>query len=408
MRSIVTAATFALTVVAVTIGCHRPTPPPPDTGPVAVTVATPLSRKVTTYTELTGNLQAVQSVDVRPRVSGYIEKVNFTDGSEVKEGDVLVEIDPRVYQAAFDQANGQVEVNQKQLELAEADYKRFAKLMKTGSIAQEEFDKSAAQVKVDAARIDVAKADLEQARLNLDWTKVTAPISGQVDRIRLTRGNVATGGTAQGTILTTIKSDDPIYAYLNVDERRVREYLNRKADKWYPGVVAGPVAVVSHDFLEPLVVEVQLVGETGYPHKGKIDFASNALDPSTGTLQLRGELPNPGPARTLKPGMYVKARIPGDEPIDAILIPDDAIVSDQADKTVYVVTANNKVESRRVILGPRALGLRVVSEGLKPDDRIVIRGLQRVADGQTVDPQPGKIEPRGDVPTDTSPTSMGD
>lgn len=391
MRRLVSAASFAAAVIVITLGCHRPTPPPPDSGPVAVTVATPVQKLVTMYTDLTGNLAAVESVDVRPRVSGYILKVYFEDGTDVKEGQLLVKIDPSSYIADQKRAEGDLMNWKAQRKLADADYARFDKLRKTGAISQEEFDKSAAQVDVANAKIFSSEADLERAKLDVSWTDVTAPISGRVDRIYLTAGNVATGGLSQGTILTTIVSEDPIYAYLTVDEQQVLAYLNRQSDKWNPAAAVGCLPVVAMEFLKPLDVEIGLVSEEGFPHHGTFDFASNRIDPTTGTLQLRAVLDNPGPVRKLVPGMYVKARIPVEKPTTALLIPDDAVVSDQADKTVYVVNAENRVEVRKVALGFMSEGLRVVEDGLKPDDRIIIRGLQRVMPGQPVDPQPGTI-----------------
>lgn len=391
MRSVLSAALFAVSATALTLGCHRPTPPPPDTGPVVVTVATPIQKLVTQFTDLTGNLAAVESVDVRPRVSGYIEKVFFTDGSDVKAGQILVKIDPATYIADKKRAEGELMNWKAQLKLAEADFTRFDKLRKTGAISQEEFDKSSAQVDVAKAKIFASEAELEQAKLNVQWTDVTAPISGRVDRIYLTAGNVATGGLSQGTILTTIVSEEPVYAYLTIDEQQVLAFLDRQLVKWNPAAAAGSLSVVAMEFLKPIVIDIGLVSEEGYPHRGTFDFASNRLEPSTGTLQLRAILENPGPVRKLVPGMYVKARIPVEKPILSLLIPDDAVVSDQADKVVYVVNAENKVEVRQVVLGFRSEGLRVVESGLKPDDRIIIRGLQRVAPGQPVDPQSGTI-----------------
>ncbi|MCZ2343661.1 MAG: efflux RND transporter periplasmic adaptor subunit [Bacteroidales bacterium] len=391
MRPILSTAAFLVSAVILTVGCHRPTPPPPDSGPVAVTVATPIQKLVTQYTDLTGNLAAVESVDVRPRVSGYIEKVYFTDGADVQAGQLLVKIDPSSYLADMKRAEGELRNWKAQLKLADADYTRFDKLRKTGAISQEEFDKSSAQVDVAKAKIFAAEADLERARLNVQWTDVTAPISGRVDRIYLTAGNVATGGLSQGTILTTIVSETPVYAYLTVDEQQVLAYLNRQSVKWNPATVVGCLPVVAQEFLKPVDVEIGLVSEEGFPHHGTFDFASNRLDPSTGTLQLRAILDNPGPVRKLVPGMYVKARIPAKQPTHALLIPDEAVVSDQANKAVYVVNAENKVEMRQVRLGFRSAGLRVVESGLQPDDRIIIRGLQRVTPGQPVDPQPGTI-----------------
>jgi len=275
---------------------------------------------------------------------------------------------------------------QAQFKLANADFERFSKLRKTGAITQEELDKSAAQVEVAKAKIFAAEGEVQVAELNLGWTKVTAPIDGKIDRIYLTEGNVATGGLSQGTVLTTIVTEDPIYAYLTIDEQRVLKYLRTKAKK--------AEATSGKEVTDTAIVEIQLKGESGYPHRGTIDFASNRLDPATGTLQLRAVLPNPGPVRMLIPGMFIRARIPTELPTESLLIPDAAVVADQAGKIVYVVDTNNRVESRKVLLGPMADGLRVVLEGLKPDDRVVIRGMQRITDGMTVEVEEEKISDR--------------
>jgi len=378
-------AGIALCLIA-SLGCGRPAAPPVDLGPLRVTVINPVQKKITAFTELTGNLAAVGSVDVRPRVSGYILKVNFKDGSEVKKDQVLVEIDPSSYQADLQRARGELMNWQAQFKLANADFERFSKLRKTGAITQEELDKSAAQVEVAKAKIFAAEGEVQVAELNLGWTKVTAPIDGKIDRIYLTEGNVATGGLSQGTVLTTIVTEDPIYAYLTIDEQRVLKYLRTKAKK--------AEATSGKEVADTAIVEIQLKGESGYPHRGTIDFASNRLDPATGTLQLRAVLPNPGPVRMLIPGMFIRARIPTELPTESLLIPDAAVVADQAGKIVYVVDTNNRVESRKVLLGPMADGLRVVLEGLKPDGRVVIRGMQRITDGMTVEVEEEKISDR--------------
>ena len=350
--------------------------PAEDTGPPIVTVDKPTVKPVSRYADFTGQIQAKETVKVRARVSGYINKVDFIDGKEVKEGDVLFEIDPVPYQADLDQAVASVKNYQAQLAQSRAEEARVRDLASKNAVSANELDVAVAKRGVNEAQLEGAKAAVTKAKQNLDWTKVTAPITGQVDRAYLTRGNVATGGAQQGTVLTTIVSVDPMYAYFNADEQSVLAYQRLVQEKKAESVLNGA----------NIPIEAQLDGETGYPHHGVLDFVSNQLNTGTGSLTLRGTFPNP--KRTLVPGLYVKAHVPIGKPAEAVLIPDAAVVTDQGSKLVYLVDEKNVVHAKPVVLGPLSDGLRIIESGLTGTERIIVRGMQRVQDGLTVDPQP--------------------
>jgi RND family efflux transporter MFP subunit len=374
----------ALAVVAV--GCNGKPPAQPAAGPPKVTVATPLVQSVTEFTELTGSLAAVKTADVRPRVSGYIQKVMFEEGAEIAEGAPLVQIDPEPFNQAVAQATANLKSAQAQSQLAAATEARQARIRGSGATTEEEYEQARAQASVARANVQGATAALEQARLNLQYTTVRASFAGRIDRIFVNEGNVVTGGTGQGTILTRVVTVDPIYAYFTVDEQTVLDYLRRvgREGRVPTGRGTGPV------------VEVRLRDETGYPHKGTIDFVSSELNPATGSLQIRGTLPNPGPPRLLRPGFFVRGRIPVTTAPNATLVPDEAVVMDQAQRVVYLLGPGNRVVSRPVTLGPQSNGLRVV-EGVLPTDRVIIRGLARLQPDMEVDPIPGEIKPTADT-----------
>ncbi|WP_439620484.1 efflux RND transporter periplasmic adaptor subunit [Gemmata sp.] len=379
------------------LGCNaRPAGPPKGAGPPKVAAAPPLVRSVTEFTDLTGTLAAVKAADVRARVSGYVRAVPFHEGAEVKAGDTLVQIDPEPFELAVGQAQTAVKSATAQREQAAATETRLAKGLGSGVVSQEEYDQAKAQVLVTRAGVEKAQKDVEQAQLNLRYATVVAPFDGRVDRVFVNEGNLVTGGTGQGTVLTRVVTVDPTYAYFTVDEHTVLEYLRRTAREGR--VTTGQGGGVP--------VEIQLRDETGYPHKGTIEFAGSELNPSTGTLQIRGTFPNPGPPRLLRPGLFVRGRIPGATVPDAVLIPDEAVVSDQAQRVVYVVGPNNRVAAKPVRLGPLSLGLRVV-EGLAPTDRVVITGLARLQPEMEIDPQPGEITPVADKSTAAGPGGWG-
>jgi len=354
-------------------GCGKrtqPATPPPPT----VSVIQPVAREVVEWDEYIGRLESPETVEVRARVSGYLDKVHFKEGKEVKKGDLLFTIDPRPYQAELDHANAEYERAVSQTDLAKNDFERAKRLIATKAISEEDYDtKSKTYTAVEAA-VRSAKATLDSAKLNLEFTQIRAPIDGRISRAVVTEGNLISSGVAGSgaTLLTTIVSLNPLYLYGDADERSVLKYLHLRREG---------TRVSARDELIP--AEMGLADETGFPHKGYMDFVDNRIDPGTGTMRARGVFSNAD--HSLSPGFFGRIRIPGSGKYPALLIPDRALGSDQAQKFVYVVNPEKKVEFRPVKIGPMIDGLRVVKEGLKPGEQIVIEGLMRVRPGIVVE-----------------------
>jgi RND family efflux transporter MFP subunit len=336
-----------------------------------VTVATAISRKVTEFDEFTGRFEAVERVEVRPRVSGYISSVNFTDGNEVKKGEVLFVIDPRPYVAERDRTRAQLAQARSQLALAKSERERAAKLLGQHAISQEELDTRTAGDEQAQASVAAAKAALDAAELNLEFTRVTAPIAGRISRALVTSGNFVSNGQ---TPLTTLVSLDPIYVTFDGDEQAYLRYGKLARTSVHGG---------SSDARNPVVVG--LANESGYPHQGAMVFVDNALDPATGTIRSRALLDNH--ERLFTPGLFARIRLLDSAQHDAVLVNDSAIGTDQTVRYVLVVGAGNKVEYRPVQLGPVIDGLRVVQSGLAAGETIVVNGLQRVRPGAQVQAQ---------------------
>ena len=336
-----------------------------------VTVAAAISRKVTEFDEFTGRFEAVERVEVRPRVSGYISSVNFTDGNEVKKGDVLFVIDPRPYAAERDKARAQLAQARSQLVLAKSERERATKLLGQHAISQEEFDTRAAGSEQAQANVEAAQAALDSAALNLEFTRVTAPISGRISRALVTSGNFVANGQ---TLLTTLVSLDPIYVTFDGDEQAYLKYIKQIHVSSHAG---------SHEGASP--VRVGLADERGFPHQGTMAFVDNALDPATGTIHSRALLDNR--ERLFTPGLFARIRLMDNTQHDAVLVNDSAIGTDQTVRYVLVVGAGNKVVYRPVQLGPVIDGLRVVQSGLSAGEVIVVNGLQRVRPGAQVQAQ---------------------
>jgi len=336
-----------------------------------VTVAAAISRKVTEFDEFTGRFEAVERVEVRPRVSGYISSVNFTDGNEVKKGDVLFVIDPRPYVAERDRARAQLAQARSQLALAKSERERANKLLGQHAISREEFDTRTAGDEEAQASVAAAQAALDAAELNVEFTRVTAPIAGRISRALVTSGNFVSNGQ---TPLTTLVSLDPIYVTFDGDEQAYLRY-------------GKPVRTSAHGgsggTRSPVVVG--LANESGYPHQGAMVFVDNALDAATGTIRSRALLDNH--ERLFTPGLFARIRLLDSAQHDAVLVNDSAIGTDQTVRYVLVVGAGNKVEYRPVQLGPVIDGLRVVQSGLAAGETIVVNGLQRVRPGAQVQAQ---------------------
>jgi RND family efflux transporter MFP subunit len=355
----------------------RAVPPAPQ-----VTVAAAVLRKVTDSDDFTGRFEAVERVEVRPRVSGYISSVNFTDGSEVRKGDVLFVIDPRPYIAERDRARAQLAQAHSQLILARSERDRATKLLAQHAISQEEFDTRTSGLEQGQANVEAAQAALDAAALNLDFTRVTAPISGRISRALVTAGNFVTNGQ---TPLTTLVSLDPIYVTFDGDEQEYLKYirLTHEATGNLHDGATYQTAFGTHELRSP--VQVGLANESGFPHQGFMVFVDNALDPTTGTIRSRALLDNHG--REFTPGLFARIRLLGSSQHDAVLVNDSAIGTDQTVRYVLVVGKDNKVEYRPVQLGPVVDGLRIVESGLAAGETIVVNGLQRVRPGAQVAPQ---------------------
>ncbi len=356
-------------------GCKKKEAPPPPPPP-SVTVARPVARKIVEHSEYTGRLAAIENVDVRPRVSGYINEIDFKDGNLVKKGDPLFVIDPRPYQAALGQAQGQLKQAQSAQDLANRNFTRAEDLQATKVTSKSEFDQSASTKSQGEAQTATAQAAVDAAKLNLDFTRIIAPIDGRVSREQVTVGNLV---TTDVTVLTNIVSVDPIYAYADVDERTVIAYQHM--------IQEGKVKDARESTIQ---VGVQLAGEKGFPHRGDIDFVDNQINAATGTLSIRGRFPNPD--GNLLAGMFIRMQIPTSGETDGLLITDRAVSSDQGQKFVLIVGADGKVEQRNVTVGQTIDGLRVVTSGLKADDQVIVNGTMKARPGGQVKPETGKME----------------
>ena len=352
-------------------------PPPPK-----VTVAKPLQQEVTDYLEFTGTTQAFEEVEVRARVAGFLQSMNFTPGTKVEKGELLFVIDPREYQAELNAANAELGSAEAQLKRAEIEFKRAEKLFKQKAGAETDVVKWRGQR--DVARADVlrAKAKIEKADLDLSYTQVTAPITGRVGRNLVDLGNLV--GEREPTLLTTVTRYDPMYAYFNLNERDLLKVMAMNRNKIQEkGIDPAEDPVSEAD----IPVFLELANEEGYPHQGELDFAESGVDEETGTLQLRGVFPNPGPAPVLIPGLFVSLRMPVDKRDNALLVTERAIGSDQGGRFLLAVNSENMVEKRPIRMGQLVDGLRVIEEGLQPDDSVVVNGLQRARPGAKVDPE---------------------
>jgi RND family efflux transporter MFP subunit len=383
LRALLPAAAAAALVLS---ACARNEAAEPTAEPPApqVTVAAAISRKVTDSADFTGRFEAVDRVELRPRVSGYISSVSFRDGSEVHQGDVLFVIDPRPYVAERDKARAQLAQARSQLQLARSERDRATKLLAQRAISQEEFDTRSSGLEQGQANVEAAQAALAAAALNLDFTRVTAPISGRISRALVTSGNFVANGQ---TLLTTLVSLDPIYVTFDGDEQEYLKYIK----------VAHEAASDAHGARNP--VQVGLANESGFPHQGVMVFVDNALDPMTGTIRSRALLENHD--REFTPGLFARIRLLGSSQHDAVLVNDSAIGTDQTVRYVLVLGKDDKVEYRPVQLGPVVDGLRVVQSGLAAGESVVVNGLQRVRPGAQVAPQRVAMgeHPRGEDAT---------
>jgi RND family efflux transporter MFP subunit len=338
-----------------------------------VTVAKPIARRLTDWDEFSGRLIAREKVEIRARVSGYLTKVHFKEGTEVKEGELLFSIDPRPYEATVQRAEAVLAQAKTNAELANIEAKNATTLREGQVISIEESERRLKSAAGEQSAVRAAEAMVSAAKLDLEFTQIKAPISGRVSDARVTEGNLITGGTGDPTLLTTIVMLDPIYVDFEVDERSALKYrgMHKSGER-------------ESALFKRIPAEMALINEDGWPHQGEIDFVDNQINPETGTIRARGFFSNQD--RLMAPGFFARVRIPGSGEYDGLLIRDAAVGDDQGSSYVWVIDAEGKAVYRSIKLGPLVDGLRVVREGLKADERVVILGLMSVRNGNQVKP----------------------
>jgi RND family efflux transporter MFP subunit len=373
LRALVLAGALALAACDDGSGGQAGATAPP--APPEVTVAHPRVQKLVEWTEFTGRFEAVQQVDVRARVQGYLATIDFQDGQVVDKGQSLFLIDPRPFEAALARARADLASAQAQVELAKLQFDRVAALIGSPAFAQTNYDQRLQERQAAEASLGAAQAAVEQAKLNLEYTQISAPIAGRISDRRVDIGNLVT----ESTLLTTIVSQSPIYFVFDMSEADFLGYQR--------AVLAGELPSTRE---RSTLVNVKLVDEEGWHRQGQMNFVDNVVDQAAGTVRARAEFLNPN--GLIQPGQFGTIRIPGSPEYPAILIPDEAIVTDQSQKLVMTVSADNKIVPKVIRPGPHELGLRIVRRGLEPDDRIVINGLMRVRPGMQVTPKEGQID----------------
>lgn len=354
---------------------HAPPPPPP------VTVAKPVKQEIIDMDEYVGRFVAVNTVEIRARVSGYLEKVHFKDGAIVKEGDLLFSIDKRPFQNTLDQAKGALAQARANLAFAKADIERGAKLLTDKTISQQVYEQRTQTLRIAEAAVASNEAAVRQAELDLQFTELRAPITGRIGDRRVSPGNLVTGGnTGSTTLLATIVSIDPIHFEFTADEGAFLRYerLSHNGKDQGSRYTSTPV-------------KLKLLDEKEFKHKGTIDFVDNVIDQSSGTIRGRAVLPNAD--GFLTPGMFARIQVPASPKYEALLVPDEAIGSEQVRKFVYVVDGDNTVRQKFVTLGTLQGPLRVIKSGIEPDDRIIVNGLMRARPGAKVTPQEQGAKP---------------
>lgn len=368
-------------------GCNHSAPPPPPPRAPEVLVGTPLVRAVTDYEVFTGRTESSERIDIRARVTGYLDKAYFLDGAMVKQDDVLFLIDPRPYAAEVNRAEANLAQAKARLTRIERDFARAQPLVNRGTISREEFEKIIGDRDEAKAAVGVAESGVELAKLNIQFTEVRAPFAGRVSRRLVDPGSLV---KADETVLTSLVALEPMFVYFDVDERTLLRQL----------LGTGKLDTNSMD---RLAISIGLSDEDGFPHAGVVNFVDNKVDPNTGTMWMRGEFVNP--ARTIKPGIFSRVRFPISKSYEAILVAEQALGADQGQKFLYVVGDDNTVSYRPVKVGRLHDGLRVILDGLKPEERVVVNGLQRVRPGAAVNPKATdmlkavvKARPEGDSP----------
>jgi RND family efflux transporter MFP subunit len=371
-------AAFLVAAVSLstTLGCKQATTAADDQPVPKVTVTPVVTQEIVDADEYIGRTEAYEIVEVRARVFGYLKEVNFNDGDIVQEGQTLFKIEPDEYDAIHKQSVSKIALGSARLELATTKLARNKNLAGTGAISREEYDESVAAVKEAEASMEAAKADADRTAIDLKYTEIKAPIAGRVDRAMVSRGNLLTGGMSSGTLLTKIVQEQPMYVYFDVDERSLLRYMRMrtpKDEKEKPGSL--------RDL--NMACYVQLADEKDFPHQGFLDFASAEVNTSSGTARIRGVFANT--KRELASGLFVKVKIPISNRYEALLIPERSLATDQSIKFVYVVGSDGTAQRRTVELGASRGDMRIVKSGLKADERVIVKGLQRVRPGQVVE-----------------------
>jgi RND family efflux transporter MFP subunit len=350
---------------------QQPAAPPPP--PPKVTVSQPVSREVTEWEEYTGRLEAIESVEVRARVNGYLQSIHFKNGVTVKQGDLLFVIDPRPYQTELERAKAELALATARLERMGKDLARAQMLVRSRAISEEEVDTRISDQRQAQESVQAARATVNAAQLNVEFTQVRAPISGRISRNLISVGNLINGGTTQSSLLTTIVSLDPIYCYFEADERAYLKGIRQLRNGDHANSRTGKQPVY-----------MALADEENFPHQGSIDFVDNRLDQNTGTITARAVIPNPD--LLLAPGLFARLRIPSGSKYKALMLPPEALGSDLSQQFVFVVDAQNLVQYRKVTPGPIIDGWRVIRDGIQSDDWVIVKGVQRVRTGAKVDP----------------------
>jgi RND family efflux transporter MFP subunit len=364
---------FTVLISGVLSGCSEKNeyvePPAPE-----VTVSKPLVKNVTEYLEFTGTAKAIEEINIRARVEGFLESVHFEDGDFIKKEQLLFIIDPKPYKAAVENARGRLGKHQAQLERAEKEHQRNLTLFKQNAASEAMVVKWKSEVEESKAAVVSAQAALDKAGLDLGYCTIKSPINGRISRKQVDVGNLV--GASEHTLLTTVRQWVPIYVYFSINERDLLRIMKMARAE---GITA--------DKPDKIPLDLGLANETGFPHKGHLDFVDATVDPATGTMQLRGLFPNPGPPHVIVPGLFVRVRMPIAERENALLVTERALGLDQGGRYLLVVNNENKVEQRHVKIGPLRDGMRVIQDGLKAEDLVVVKGIQRAIPGAKVTPQ---------------------
>jgi RND family efflux transporter MFP subunit len=374
----------SLTIASTSVGCNRPASATAAEQPVPkVTVTAVVAQETIDSDEYTGKTEASETVEVRARVFGYLKTIDFQDGDFVKEGQTLFTIEPDEYEAIHQQSLSRIDLNKANLELAKAKHARNEKLVTTGAVTREEYEESLAAVQSAEATITAAQADANRTAIDLKYTALKAPISGRIDRAYVSKGNLLTGGQASGTLLTQIVNEQPMYVYFDVDERSLLRYMRQRSESRTkaPGSLRNA----------GIPCYMQLADEDDFPHEGYLDFAASEVDSGTGTARIRGVFANED--RALASGLFVRVRIPVSEPYQALLIPEQALATDQNIKFVYVVGSDGAAKRSTVELGASRGEMRIITRGLEVGERVIVKGLQRVKPGQKVEAELVQVDP---------------